>query len=135
MSINTIIWVNGDYSYLRVGEEIIKRQGFGVDSFIDPMDAFKVISTSSGKYIAIISGLRFKNSIWDGIELMLNLKKENYFGITRRAIYTFDVEDLADILCFWHGDLSKEITLLDKNCKDGKQAGHKLSEYLEKIPK
>ena len=135
MQENTIIWINGDYSYLSVGEDIIKRSGFIVDSFTDPVGAFKIISESTEKYIAIISGFRFKDSIWNGVELMMNLKKEKYFGIARRAIYTFDFEDLADILSFFYDNLYKEITLLDKNLKDGKKVGHELSEYLKTISK
>ena len=129
------MWVNNDYSYLLVGEEIIKRNGFIVDSFTDPIGAFKVISESSEKYIAIISGFRFNDSIWNGVELMMNLKKENYFGIAKRAIYTFDVEYLTDALSCCRGNLYKEITLLDKNLKDGKKVGHELSEYLKTILK
>ena len=131
---NAIVWVNSDYSYLLVGEEIIKRNGFMVDSFVDPINAFKVISKSR-KYIAIISGFRFKDSTWNGVELMMNLKKENYFGIAKRAIYTFDVKDLSNTLSYCRGNLYKEITLLDKNLKDGKKVGHELSEYLKTILK
>ena len=131
---NAIVWVNSDYSYLLVGEEIIKRNGFMVDSFVDPINAFEVISKSK-KYIAIISGFRFKDSTWNGVELMMNLKKENYFGIAKRAIYTFDIEDLTNTPSYCRGNLYKEITLLDKNLKNGKKVEHELSKYLKTILK
>ena len=64
---------------------------------------------------------------------MLKLKEKNYFGISKRALYTFDIEALSFIINFWCKDLYKDIVILDKNTKNGQKIGHELSEYLKKV--